>query len=201
MGVIHINRGETHEAKHFFDRADRAATAQVEDEDLLVYLLGADARSVLKPVDLGALPRSLPEPGASSEYRPPGERYLMTNLIVVQARAGDDHNAALTPDRDLVGELERLLAQDPTRKDLVCALGRLYLARGEFAAAYSQFSSLIAERLGGHCNGANLDNSSDAHAPLNAKALERTPTRRDIRCELGMIRSWSWVMSEPPCGD
>ena len=27
MGMIHINRGETHEAKHYFDRADRAAAA------------------------------------------------------------------------------------------------------------------------------------------------------------------------------
>ena len=51
-GMIHINRGETHEAKHYFDRADRAAAAH--REDLLTVLLGEEARSVLDAYALDA---------------------------------------------------------------------------------------------------------------------------------------------------
>ena len=191
MGMIHINRGETHEAKHYFDRADRAAAARVEDEDLLVYLLGADARSVLDGGDLPNLSLTSSNPGETGEYLRPGERYLMTYLIVIWTREGDDRDETLTPESDVVGELEGLLAQDPTRVDLRCELGRLYLARGDYAAAYSHFTYLITETLNDHCSGADLDNAANTDAPPDIaellRALDGDPTRMDLRCELGQI--------------
>ena len=189
MGMIHINRGETHEAKHYFDRADRAAAARFGDEDLLVYLLGDDARSVLDGGDLPNLSLTSPEPGVTGEYLPPGERYLRTYLVVIWTREGSDHAGSTRADSDIVDEMERLLAQDPTRVDLRCELGRLHLARGEYAAAYSHFTYLIAEALGDYCSGADLDAAAKPVSPPAIteleRALEQDPTRVDLRCELG----------------
>ena len=191
MGMIHINRGETHEAKHYFDRADRAAAARVEDEDLLVYLLGDDARSVLDGDDLPNLSLTSPDPGETGEYLRPGERYLRTYLIVIWTREGNDHAKSTRADRDIIHELERLLAQDPTRVDLRCKLGRLHLAHGDYAAAYSHFAYLITETLGDYCSGADHDTAAKTVSPPAIgeleRALEQDPTRVDLRCEMGEL--------------
>lgn len=153
MGVIHMNRGETHEAKHYFNRADRAdRAASANDEDLLVYLLGEEARSLLDQDALDATPLTSPEPGESGEYLPPGNHYERTVLAVIWTRHGQNHDQAKPADkRDPNESLERALRKDPTRADLRCELGRRYMARGDFAAAYSHYSYLIRERLGDHC--------------------------------------------------
>ena len=54
--------------------------------------------------------------------------------------------------RNAIGRLEGALKQDPTRVDLRCELGRQYMARGDYAAAFGQFYPLISERLGDHCH-------------------------------------------------
>ncbi len=189
MGAIHINRGETHEAKHYFDRVDRAAAARFEGEDLLVYLLGDDARSVLDGGELPNLSLTSPDPGVTGEYLRPGERYLRTHLVVIWTREGSDHAESTRADRDIIHELERLLEQNPTRVDLRCELGRLYMAHGDYAAAYSHFTYLIAETLGDYCSGAELDTAATTVSPPAIaeleRALEQDPTRADLRCELG----------------
>ena len=148
MGMIHIDRGETHAAKHYFDRAERAA-AHVEEEDLLVYLLGDDARSVLDEDALDELTLTSPAPAETGEYLPPGQRYLRTYLIVIWTRRPERAVDATAPRE--IEALQRQLAQDPTRVDLRCELGRRHMAQGDYAGAYSQFSALITETLGDHC--------------------------------------------------
>ena len=134
-GMIHINRGETHEAKHYFDRADRAAATS--DEDLLAYLLGDAARSVLDQDALDATPLTSPEPGESGEYLPPGRHYERTFLAVIWTRQGQVHDQAKQADnRDPIEWLERALQRDSTRADLRCELGRRYMAQGDYATAY-----------------------------------------------------------------
>ena len=130
MGMIHINRGETHEAKHYFDRAARAAAATnadlVEREDLLTVLLGDEARSVLNADDLKNLSLTSPDPAETGEYLPPGHGYLTTYLIVIWTRQGQDRDEARQADeRYAIDRLEGALKQDPTRADLRCELGRL----------------------------------------------------------------------------
>lgn len=187
MGMIHINRGETHEAKHYFDRADRAAS----DEDLLAYLLGDGARSVLDQDALDATPLTSPEPGEAGEYLPPGRRYERTVLAVIWTRQGQVHDQARPADnRDPNESLERALQRDPARTDLRCALGRRYMAQGDYAAAYAQFSYLVRERLDNYCSGAGqgdppeLTDASPAAEEME-RALQQDPTRADLRCELG----------------
>ena len=150
MGMIHISRGETHEAKHYFDRSDRAA-ALTENEDLLIVLLGQDVRSLLDEEALRGLSLTSPDPAETGEYLPPGHAYQRTVLHVIWTRQSASARAA--DDSYAIGKLERALEQDPTRVDLRCQLGRLYHEGGDFAAAYVQFSILIRERLGGHCKG------------------------------------------------
>lgn len=190
MGMIHINRGETHEAKHFFDRADRAAAALAEDEDLLIHLLGEDARSVLDEDALINLPLTSPEPGETGEYLPPGRHYERTVLTVIWTRQGQVHDQARQADnRDPIADLERALEQDPTRVDLRCELGRRYLAQGDYAGAYAQFSYLVRERLDNYCSGASQGDSlaPPIQRPTEElqRALRQQPTRVDLRCELG----------------
>jgi len=156
MGMIHINRGETHEAKHYFDRAARAAAANadlVEREDLLTVLLGDEARSVLDADDLKNLSLTSPDPAETGEYLPPGHGYLTTYLIVIWTRQGQDRDEARQADeRYAIDRLEGALKQDPTRVDLRCELGRRYMESGDYAAAFGQFYPLISERLGDHCH-------------------------------------------------
>lgn len=172
MGMIHINRGETHEAKHYFDRADRAAS-RVGDEDLLVYLLGNDARSVLKQVDLDALAFTSPDPGETGEYFPPGQVYLSIWFSQAWSRRRDRDTMARQPaeatSRESITNLQLTLRQEPTRVDLRCELGRRYSARGDYAAAYFHFSYLIRETLGDHCGS---EESSVAVAHASARAVE-----------------------------
>lgn len=188
-GTIYFNRGETRDAKYYIDRAERAAAVRAEAEDLLVYLLGDDARSVLNGGDLPSLSLTSPDPGETGEYLQPGERYQRTYLIVVWSREGNDHAKSAETDHDIINELEWLLAQDPTRADLRCELGRLYKGRGEYAAAYSHFTYLVAEALGDYCSGADRDSSAKTAAPPAIAELERgleqDPKRADLRCELG----------------
>ncbi len=163
MGMIHIDRGETHEAKHYFDRADRAAAAQVEDEDLLLYLLGEDARSVLGEYALDELTLTSPEPVETGEYLPPGASYQRTVLRVVWTRQGQDRGEPRQADNgSAISPLEHALIQDPTRVDLRCELGRQYMAQGDYAAAYKHFSRLITERLGDYCVPATDGDESSA---------------------------------------
>ncbi len=190
MGMIHINRGETHEAKHFFDRADRVAAPRVEGEDLLLHLLGEDARSVLDEDALIDLPLTSPEPGESGEYLPPGRHYERTVLTVIWTRQGQDHHATRQSDGSYtIAKLKQALIQDPTRADLRCELGRRYLAQGDYAGAYAQFTYLVRERLGNYCNGASQGNSPELTGPSATEDLQRAlrqqPTRVDLRCELG----------------
>lgn len=187
-GMIHINRGETHEAKHYFDRADRAAAA--EREDLLTVLLGEEARSVLDGDTLDATALTSPEPGASGEYLPPGQHYERTVLTVIWTRQGQvDDQARPADNRDPAESLERALQGDPSRADLRCELGRRYMAQGDYAGAYAQFSYLIRDRLGSYCSSANQgDPPGLTHSPAAddlERALQQDPTRADLRCELG----------------
>ena len=187
-GMIHINRGETHEAKHYFDRADRAAAAS--DEDLLAYLLGEEARSVLDQDALDATPLTSPEPGESGEYLPPGRHYERTVLTVIWTRQGQVHDQARPGDnRDPIEGLERALKRDSARADIRCDLGRRYMAQGDYAAAYAQFTYLVRERLDNYCSGAGQGHSPElADSPPAAemeRALKQDPTRADLRCELG----------------
>lgn len=190
-GTIHINRGETHEAKHFFDRADRAAESS--DTDLLVHLLGEEARSVLDQYALDAIPLTSPEPGESGEYLPPGRHYERTVLAVIWTRQGQIHDQASPADKlDSIESLERALQRDPSRADLRCELGRRSMARGDYAAAYVQFSNLVRERLDNYCSGAGqgdppeLTDASPAAEEME-RALQQDPTRADLRCELGRM--------------
>ena len=187
-GMIHINRGETHEAKHYFDRADRAAAAS--DEDLLSYLLGEEARSVLDQDALDATPLTSPEPGESGEYLRPGRHYERTVQALIWTRQGQVHEQARLADhRDAIERLERALQRDSARADLRCELGRRYMALGDYAAAYAQFSYLVRERLDNYCSGAGQGNSPEpAVSPAEEemeRALQQDPTRADLRCELG----------------
>ncbi|MCY3979880.1 MAG: tetratricopeptide repeat protein [Chloroflexi bacterium] len=194
-GAIYFSRGETRDAKYYIDRADRAAAARAEDEDLLVYLLGGDARSALKQVDLDSLTLTSPDPGETDEYFPPGQAFLSTSFNQVWARRhGNDAGArppAQVTSRESIIQLERALAQAPTRADLRCELGRLYLAGEDYGAAYKHFTDLITETLGDHCSGADLDTAAKTDAPPAIaeweRALERDPTRVDLRCELGQL--------------
>ncbi len=151
-GTIYFNRGETRDAKYYIDRAESAAAAaHAKDEDLLVYLLGDDARSVLDSGDRSGLSLTSPDPAVSGEYLRPGERYLRTYLIVIWTREGSDRATSAEAESDIFHEMERLLEQDPTRVDLRCKLGRLSHARGDYAAAYVHFSYLIREALDDYC--------------------------------------------------
>jgi len=189
MGMIHVNRGETHEAKHYFDRAERAAASH--DEDLLTILLGADARSVLDADALQHLRLTSPDPGATGEYLPPNHDAQRTALRVIwtRQRQAFDEAPEQAEEGDAVSQMEWALAQDPTRVNLRCELGRRYKAQGDFAAAYGQFAPLIAERLGDHCGGANRPFEQASLTLISAdeleQALKREPSRADLRCELG----------------
>ena len=156
MGQIYINRGDTRTAQYYFNRAELAAATnadQVEREDLLTVLLGAEARSVLNADDLKNLSLTSPDPAESGEYLPPGYEYQRSVLIVIWTRRRDGNvDAQQADNRYTIGRLEQALKQDPTRVDLRCELGRLYMARGDYAAAFGQFYPLISERLGDHCN-------------------------------------------------
>ncbi|MDE2777687.1 MAG: hypothetical protein OXI77_17300 [Chloroflexota bacterium] len=189
MGMIHVNRGETHEAKHYFDRVERAADTQAVD--LLTILLGADARSVLGADALQQLRLRSPDPGATGEYLPPSHEAQRPVLRVIWTRQGQawDEAPGQAEGGDAFSQMEWALAQDPTRVDLRCELGRRYMAQGDFAAAYGQFAPLIAERLGDHCGGANRPFEQASRARISAdeleRALKREPSRADLRCELG----------------
>ena len=139
MGTIHIDRGETREAKYYFDRAEVAAAA-LEDEDLLVYLLGADARGVLEPDALDQLSLTSPDPGETGEYRR-GEQPLVDYRLVV----------ANNRDEGSLYTMERAPAAEPMSAERRCQLGRQYMESGDYAAAFNQFYALIAQRLGDHC--------------------------------------------------
>lgn len=153
-GMIHIDRGETHEAKHYFDRAERAA-ARVEDEDLLVYLLGEDARSVLGQDALDEQALTSPDPAETGEYLPPGAGYQRTVLRVVWIRQDDPEDERPQADNaSAIGRLEEALKAAPSRVDLRCEQARQYMAQGDYAAAYNHFTRLITERLGDYCGGA-----------------------------------------------
>ncbi len=187
-GMIHINRGETHEAKHYFDRADRAAAA--DREDLLTVLLGEEARSVLDADALDATALTSPEPGESGEYLPPGQHYERTVVAVIWTRQGQVHDQARQADnRDPVARLAGALQRDPTRADLRCELGRRFMAQGNYAGAYAQFTYLVRERLGSYCGSAIQGNSPEqSDTPPAAdleRALKQEPTPADLRCELG----------------
>lgn len=176
-GAIYMNRGETRDAKYYIDRADRAAAVHAEAEDLLVYLLGDDARSVLKNVDVDALTLASPDPGATGEYLRPGERYQRTYHIAIWSREGRDHAKSASADSDGIHELERGLERDPTRVDLRCELGRRYMARGDYAAAYAQFSYLIRETLDDYCGSEEssdtpLDTANPVELPARVSAAE-----------------------------
>ena len=187
MGMIHISRGETHEAKHYFDRADRAAAAQ---EDLLTVLLGDDARSALDQDALIDLPLTSPQPGASGEYLPPGRHYERTVLAVIWTRQGQVNDQAEPANHgDAIKYLERALEAAPRRVDLRCELGRRAMAQGDYAAAYAQFSYLTRERLDNYCSGAS---QGDSPAPPiqppteeSQRAHGQRTARVDLRCELG----------------
>ena len=189
MGMIHIDRGETHEAKHYFDRAESAAVSQ--DEDLLIVLLGADARSLLDDDAFQHLRLTSPDPVETGEYLPPEPDSRRTVLRVIWTGQGQafDEAPRQAEEGDAIGRLELALAQDPTRVVLRCELGRRYMAQGDFAAAYGQFSPLIAERLGDHCGGANRPFEQGSQMVMSAgeleQALKQEPTRADLRCELG----------------
>ena len=188
MAMLHIDRGETHEAKHYFDRAERAAASE---EDLLTVLLGADARSALDADALQHLRLTSPDPGATGEYRPPGRAYQRTVLRVIWTRQGQAFDKAPRPaeESDAISRLEGALAQDPTRVDLRCELGRRFKAQGDFAAAYSQFARLIAQRLGDYCGGATRPVEHGSDKVMSAgeleRALQQEPTRVELRCERG----------------
>lgn len=167
MGMIHINRGETHEAKHYFDRAARAAAANADlaaREDLLIILLGNDARSVLDADALDGIPLTSPEPGETGEYRR-GESPLVDYRSIAET----------SRDEGTLYTLERAQREEPTRVDLRCQLGRRYMARGEYAAAFGQFYPLIAQRLGDHCADAALQAATTVAAPSATEAIEAEP--------------------------
>ncbi len=155
LGQIYINRGDTRTAQYYFNRAELAAATNadaVAREDLLTVLLGAEARSVLAADALKNLSLTSADPGESGEYLPPGNEYQGTVLIVIwTSRRDRSVDARQADNRYTIGRLEQALEQDPTRVDLRCELGRLYMARGDYAAAFGQFYPLISERLGDHC--------------------------------------------------
>ena len=155
-------------------------------------MLGADARSVLDADALQHLRLTSPDPARTGEYLPPGHDYQRTVLRVIWTRQDDPGDETRQSDDSYtIGKLEQALIQDPTRVDLRCELGRRYQARGDYAAAYGQFASLIAERLGDHCGGANRSYERGSGTVMSASELEQAlrqePTREDLRCELGRL--------------
>ena len=163
-GMIHINRGDTHEAKYYFDRAAAANAVLVEREDLLIVLLGEDARSLLDADALEGSSLKSPEPGETGEYRR-GDSPLVDFRRL--AETSQEEGTLYT--------LERAQRDEPTRVDLRCELGRRYMARGDFAAAYGQFTPLIVERLGDHCRSAEPPAATPVAAPAPTDDIKSEP--------------------------
>jgi len=181
MGRIHIDHGETHEAKHYFDRAERAAD-RAEDEDLLVVLLGEDARKLVDEEALRGLTLTSPDPAETGEYLPPGHEYQRTVLAVIWASQGARGGAARQAEgSDSIGKLQEALKQDPTRVDLRCELGRLYHEQGDYAASYAQFTFLIRERLGDYCQ----SEAPQMKTPLAEPALSENANAARTRASAG----------------
>ncbi len=156
LAQIHLQLGDSHSALYYFNRiAQVPAAPGPEADDLLTVLLGADARSVLDEDGRSRLRLTSPQPAETGEYLPPGAKNLKRAPLVNWARR-HDHDSEAGKGGDFrspepSAELERALEIDPTRVDLRCELGRLYKARGDYAAAYRQFTALIMETLGDHC--------------------------------------------------
>ncbi len=189
MGRIHIDRGETHEAKHYFDRADRAANPAVH-EDLLIVLLGEGARKLVDEGALRGLTLTSPDPGETGEYLPPGHGYRRTVLAVIWTSQGARGNTArLADSSDAIGTLQEALRLEPTRVDLRCELGRLYQEQGDHAAAYAQFTFLIRERLGNYCHSETPPMQTPLAAPApseNANAAPASISAGEARYAEGM---------------
>lgn len=192
-GMIHIDRGETHEAKHYFDRADRVAAAGVEDEDLLVYLLGEDARSVLGEYVLDELKLTSPDPAETGEYLPPGASYQRTVLRVIWTRQDDPGDERPQADHgDAISRLEEALKAAPSRVDLRCELARQYMAQGDYPAAYNHFTRLITERLGDYCGPASDGDESSA-LRTQATEIEKVEPARVSAADLVFTQGVSYM--------
>ena len=146
------------------DIANAASAWSRPAEDLLTVLLGADARAVLDEDALVGLPLTSPDPGDTGEY-------LRGDSPKV------DFRLALATDREdgRLYTLERAQEREPARVDLRCELGRRYMALGDYAAAYGQFTPLIVERLGDHCRGDGAPEATAAPAPAAADRPAAAP--------------------------
>ncbi len=146
------------------DIANAASAWARPAEDLLRALLGEDARNLLKADDLKSLNLTSPDPGDTGEYRR-GDSPRVDFRRVTET-SGDEGT---------LYSLERAQEREPARVDLRCELGRLYMTRGDYAAAYGQFTPLIVERLGDHCDGLEQPKATGDAAPAATDAITAAP--------------------------
>ncbi|MCY3831486.1 MAG: hypothetical protein OXG85_00640 [Chloroflexi bacterium] len=152
MGHIYLSQADTHAAVNYFNRIQHGKEAKSADEDLLIALLGEDARQILDEDAARRLTLTSPDPAETGEYLPPGSDDLRTVLVVIwtnrRALKVDWREAARSSP---IEKLQAALEREPTRVDLRCQLARMHYDRGDYAAAYYHYSYLIRETLGDHC--------------------------------------------------
>lgn len=155
LGHIYMNRGETRAARHYFDRAyvlrasyiaiptsKSSDTLAANDEPngfvmpdwLSPYETIPKARSPREAIDIAAALRQLPARSERAHVRA-GQRILLRMRISLQPREA----AALAPNVEEGHPHAR------------CALGRLYMAQGNYAAAFGQLYPLLANGLYKQC--------------------------------------------------
>ena len=155
LGHIYMNRGETRTARHYFDRAyvlrasyiaiptskssdtlaaNDAPNGFVMPDWLEPYETIPKARSPREAIDIAAALGQLPASNERAHVRA-GQRILVRVRISLQPREA----AALAPKLDEGHPHAR------------CALGRLYMAQGNYAAAFGQFYPLLANGLYKQC--------------------------------------------------
>ena len=205
MGRIHINRGATHSAQHYFDRAEAARTtpAKFKMPDWLTpYETAPDTRRQrqVEPVEIfveRARRVLQPEEAISIEetYAPVDARqhagaalkardldgaiaWMLKVTAGADATAGDyDFLASIySMSGDMTGAERSLvlaLELEPTRLDLRCRLGIVYVAQGETEAAYAQFDWVLSVDVANTCANEHrraLNRSLNAVAPVVSAA-------------------------------
>ncbi len=154
LGHIYMNRGETRTARHYFDRAydlratyvaiptSRSTDASAANEApgfvmpdwLGPYETIPRTRSPREAIDIAAALEPVPARNERAQVRP-GQRILVRVRVI-----------SLKP-RSPAPAPEAHPAHPHTR----CALGRLYMAQGNYAAAFGQFYPLLANGLYDQC--------------------------------------------------
>lgn len=154
LGHIYMNRGETRTARHYFDRAyDLRATyvaiptsrstdaSAVNDASGFVmpdwlgpYETIPRTRSPREAIDIAAALEQIPARNERTQVRTVHRVLVRVRVISLQPRS-----PAPAPE------------VDPGHPHTRCALGRLYMAQGNYAAAFGQFYPLLANGLYDQC--------------------------------------------------